>query len=133
MPTLVGTKQLFPPSLPSLAEPFPSFDRKWTDLIRQRWISKCLFPHRHFVYSVKTCIIQRWKKIENFLIWKNEIKYLKWKNENKKYSIYDLSTKIHLLIILMLISSSVKVCVFHSFRVEEKLVALLVYSSFVRE
>ena len=27
------------------------FDRKWTDLIRQRWISKCLFPRRHIVYK----------------------------------------------------------------------------------
>ena len=46
---------------------------------------------------------------------------------------HDFSTKIQLVIILMLISSSNYLGVFHSFRNEEKkLVALLVYSSFPR-
>ena len=35
MPTLVGNKQLFHQSLPSQDARFPSFDRKWTDPIRQ--------------------------------------------------------------------------------------------------
>ena len=41
LPTLAGNKQLFHPSLPSQDAPFPSFDRKWTVLIRRRWTSKC--------------------------------------------------------------------------------------------
>ena len=45
---------------------------------------------------------------------------------------HDFSTKIHLIIIFMLISSSVNLCVFYSFRNEEKLVALAVYSPFRR-
>ena len=44
----------------------------------------------------------------------------------------DFSTKIHLIIIFMLISSSINLCVFYSFRNKEKVVALLVYSSFQR-
>ena len=55
----------------------------------------------------------------------------KRKNEIK-YKRHDFSPKTHLIIIFMLISSSVKLCVFYSFRNEEKLVALLVYSSFWR-
>ena len=51
MPTLAGNKQLFHPSLPSQDASFPSFDRKGTDLVRQRWISKCLFPRRHIAYK----------------------------------------------------------------------------------
>ena len=42
------------------------------------------------------------------------------------------SAQTHLIIIFMLISSSINICVFYSFRNEEKLVALLVYSSFGR-
>ena len=37
MPTVAEKKQLFHPSLPSWDAPFQSFDRKWTDLIRQSW------------------------------------------------------------------------------------------------
>ena len=44
----------------------------------------------------------------------------------------DFSTKKQLIIIFMLILSSINLCVFYSFRNEEKLVALLVYSSFRR-
>ena len=40
------------------------------------------------------------------------------------------STQTHLIIIFMLISSSINICDFYSFRKEEKLVALLVNSSF---
>ena len=51
---------------------------------------------------------------------------------NKKTTeMHDFNTKIH-LVIFMLISSSNSLCVFYSFRNEEKLVALLVYSSFRR-
>ena len=59
---------------------------------------------------------------------------MKWKNEENKikYKIHDFSTKIHSIIIFMLISSSVNFFDFYSFRNEEKLVALLVYSSFQR-
>ena len=56
MPTLVGNKQLFHPYPPSWEAPFQSFNRKWTAVIRQRWTSKCLFPRRHIVYSLKKCI-----------------------------------------------------------------------------
>ena len=53
--------------------------------------------------------------------------------ENKiKYGIHDFSTKIQSIIIFMLISSSVNLFDFHSFGKEEKLVALLFYSSFRR-
>ena len=45
---------------------------------------------------------------------------------------YDFSIEIQLIIIFMLISSSISLGVFYSFRNEEKLVALLVYSSFRR-
>ena len=55
----------------------------------------------------------------------------KWRNEIK-YKIHDFSTKTYLIIIFMLISSSVNLFVFYSFRNEEKLVALTVYSSFRR-
>ena len=55
----------------------------------------------------------------------------KWKNKIK-YKLHDFSTKIHLIRIFMLISSSVNLFDFYSFRNEEKLVALLVYSSFLR-
>ena len=50
----------------------------------------------------------------------------------KKDRIHDFSTVLHLIIIYMLISSSTKLCIFYSLRNEEKLVALLVYSSFRR-
>ena len=43
-----------------------SSDRKWTDLIRQRWTSKCLFPRQHIVYSLKS-VFHKWEKITNFL------------------------------------------------------------------
>ena len=55
----------------------------------------------------------------------------KWRNKIK-YKIHDFSTKIHLIVIFMLISSSVNLFVFYSFRNEEKPVALLIYSSFRR-
>ena len=45
---------------------------------------------------------------------------------------HDFSTKIHLIIFFTLILSSINLCIFYSFRNEEKLVALLVYSSFRR-
>ena len=51
--------------------------------------------------------------------------------ENKiNYKIHDFGTKIHLLIIFMFISSSLEYLSFQSFRIEDKLVSLLVYSSF---
>ena len=51
--------------------------------------------------------------------------------ENKiKYEIHDFGTKILLLIIFMFISSSLDYLSFQSFGNEEKLVSLLVYSSF---
>ena len=49
-----------------------------------------------------------------------------------KYKIHDFSLKQHLIIIFMFISSSVDYFDFYSFRNEEKLVALLVYSSLHR-
>ena len=55
----------------------------------------------------------------------------KWRNKIQ-YRIHDFSTKIHLIIIFMLISSSVNLFDFYSFRNEENLVALLDYSSFLR-
>ena len=57
---------------------------------------------------------------------------LKWKNEENKikYKIHDFSTKIQLVIIFVLISSSVNLSDFYSCRNEGKLEALLVYSSF---
>ena len=45
---------------------------------------------------------------------------------------HDFGTKIHLIVIFMLNSPSVNILVFYSFRNEEKLVALIVYSSFRR-
>ena len=45
---------------------------------------------------------------------------------------HDFSTKTHLIIIFMLTLSPVNFCVLYFFRIEEKLVALLVYSSFRR-
>ena len=51
----------------------------------------------------------------------------------KKNRMHDFSAKIHLVIIFMLISSSINLlCVYNSLRNEEKLVALLIYSSFRR-
>ena len=49
-----------------------------------------------------------------------------------KYKIEDFYTKIHLIIVFMFISSSVGFFVFKPFGNEEKLVALLVCSSFRR-
>ena len=48
----------------------------------------------------------------------------------KKYEIHDFGTRIHLLIVFMFISSSLDYLSFQSFGNEEKLVSLLVYSSF---
>ena len=52
-PTLAGNKQQFQQFFPSLDALFQTFDRKWTDLIRLRWTSKCFFPRGHIVYSLK--------------------------------------------------------------------------------
>ena len=71
------------------------------------------------------------EKTKNFPDEKSKIKYLEWKTE-KKHKMHDVSTKILLPIIFMLISSSVNLCIFYSLRKEEQLVALLVYSSFRR-
>ena len=46
MPTLAGSKQLFFVFPPEAAS-FPSFDGKYTGLIRWKRTSKCLFPRRH--------------------------------------------------------------------------------------
>ena len=77
-----------------------------------------------------TCCIQSW--YTNFLNWERKIKQLKVENkENKiKYGKHDFGTKIHLLIIFKFISSSLDYLGFWSFGSEEKLVSLLVYSSF---
>ena len=71
---------------------------------------------------------------ENFLTYGSKNKKLKWKNEGNKikYKIHDFITRIHLIIIFTSISSSVSLSDFQSFRNEEKLVALPVYSSFRR-
>ena len=53
-------------------------------------------------------------------------------NNYIKYKIHDFITRILLIIIFTSISSSVNLSDFYSFRNEEKLVALLVYSSFRR-
>ena len=66
MPTLAANNQLFHPSLPSWDALFPSFERKWKYLIRQRWTSKCLFPRRRIVYSLKS-VFYKWEKITYFL------------------------------------------------------------------
>ena len=55
----------------------------------------------------------------------------KWKIEWEN-KVLDYSTKRHSFIIFILISSSVNFFVFYSLRIEEKLVALLFYSSFRR-
>ena len=52
------------------------------------------------------------------------------KRNKIKYETQDFGTKIHLLIIFMFISSSLDHLSFQSFGNEEKLVSLLVYSSF---
>ena len=53
--------------------------------------------------------------------------------ENKiEYKIHDFITRIHLIIIFTSISSTVNLSDFYSLRNEEKLVVLLVYSSFRR-
>ena len=49
MLTVAGNEQLFHPSIPSKDLSFPYFDRKWTDLIRHRWTSKCPFSLRNFI------------------------------------------------------------------------------------
>ena len=72
---LAGNKQPFHPSLPSLDAPFPSFDRKWTVLIRRRWTSKRLFPRRHVVYNLGILIS---------LIGKGKQKNLNWKKKEIK-------------------------------------------------
>ena len=46
MPTLVGNEHLFHTFFLSKNASFPSLGRKWTDLIRRKWTSKCLFPLR---------------------------------------------------------------------------------------
>ena len=43
MPTVAGTTQLFHPFPSSWDAPFPSSDGQWTDLIRRKWTSRCLF------------------------------------------------------------------------------------------
>ena len=74
MPTLAGNKQHFHPSLPSKDASFPSFDRKWTELIRQRWISKCLFPRRHIAYKQNN-VYSILGKVEYFPNWEYEKVY----------------------------------------------------------
>ena len=61
MPTLAGNEQLFLPSVSSQDAPFPSSDRKWTDLFRQRWTSKYLLLRGHIVHCLKS-INHKWKK-----------------------------------------------------------------------
>ena len=56
MPTLARNKQPFQPYLPPYDALFPSFNRKWTVLNRQRWTSKCLFRGGRIVYSLKKYI-----------------------------------------------------------------------------
>ena len=46
---------------------------------------------------------------------------------------HDFSTKIHSIITFMLILSSINLCVFNFFKIEEKLVTLLAYPSFLQE
>ena len=71
MPTLAGNKQPFQPSFPSYDASFPSFERKWTDLIRQRRILKCLFPRRHIAYK-RNNVYSIIGTVEYFLHWENE-------------------------------------------------------------
>ena len=79
-----------------------------------------------------TFCLQSWYYEFPWLGKENKItKMEKWRNK-LKYKIHDFSTKIHLIIIFMLISSSVMLFDFYSFRNEEKPVSLLVYSSFRR-
>ena len=69
--------------------------------------------------------------MENTKSFLNSESKKKEKKENKtKYTLHDFSTKIHLIIIFMSISSTVNLFDFYSFRNEQKLVVLLVYSSF---
>ena len=49
-----------------------------------------------------------------------------------KYKIHDFITRIHLIIIFTSISSTVNLSDFYSLRNEEKMILLLVYSSFRR-
>ena len=81
MPTLAGNKQPFHPSLSSWDAPFPSFDRKRTVPIHQRWISKCLSPRRRF-YLQFYKINSQMKEEKYFLSWEQ------W-SKNKKYRIHD--------------------------------------------
>ena len=69
-----GYKHPFYPSLPVWDTSFPSFDRKWTDLVRQRRTSKCFFPRRHFVYKQNN-VYSISGKIKLFLSWENEKTY----------------------------------------------------------
>ena len=55
----------------------------------------------------------------------------KWRNKIK-YNIHDFSLKLHLITFFMFISSSVDSFDFYFSRSEEKLIVLLVYSSFRR-
>ena len=48
-----GRWTTFFPFPSSYVASFPSSDRKWTDLIRQKWTSKCLLPHLHVFYKYK--------------------------------------------------------------------------------
>ena len=53
-------------------------------------------------------------------------------NEIRKNRMHDFSTKIYLIIVCMLNSSSINLCASYFLKTGEKLVALLVYSSFVQ-
>ena len=123
-------KQPFHPSLPLYDGLSPSFNRKWTDLIRRRWASKCSFSSRLIDYSLKSV----WSINGKHWIfpWLGKFKKLKEKDKNKKCMnlIWKENQKIHQIIIFMHISSSISLCVFYFLRNEEKLVALLVHSSF---
>ena len=71
MPTLAGNKQTFHPSLPLYDAFFPSFYKKCTDLIRQKSISKCLFPRRR-IAGKRNIVYSIIGKVEYFLNRENE-------------------------------------------------------------
>ena len=54
--TSSGKETLFHPFF-SLIGRVPSIiRRKWTDLLRQNWTSKCLFPHRHHIHNLNSIL-----------------------------------------------------------------------------
>ena len=109
-----GKKTYFHLFHPSQDGSLQSLDGKCTDLIGRKWTSKCLFPHRH-LFNWRVAKMMEHQGILCIL-------YLTKGEYNKNTNIHHL----HVQLITNLLVSS------YSFRKEEKLVALPIYSSFIR-